>query len=86
VSIEFEELRPAVQRHVATGSLACPRCDAPVHLARPTRPAARLGCPFCDHAAPLRDFLSLGEPTRPARVRVRISPRGQSGRTSTAAG
>jgi hypothetical protein len=76
VRIEFEELRPSHQRHVATGSLACPRCDAPVHLAGPTRPAARLGCPFCDHAAPLRDFLSLGEPSRPARVRVRISPRG----------
>jgi hypothetical protein len=75
VRIEFEELRPSPQRHVATGSLACPRCDAPVHLAGPTGPAAPLGCPFCDHAAPLRDFLSLGEPTRPARVRVRISPR-----------
>ena len=76
MEIQFEELRPARLRHVATGSLACPRCDAPVHLAGPTGPAAPLGCPFCDHAAPLRDFLSLGEPTRPARVRVRISPRG----------
>jgi len=73
--IEFEELRPAGLRHIATGSLACPRCDAPVHLGGPTRPAAQLGCPFCDHSAPLRDFLSLGEPTRPARVRVRISLR-----------
>jgi hypothetical protein len=76
VEIQFEELRPAHLRHVATGSLACPRCDAPVHLAGPSGPAAPLGCPFCDHAAPLRDFLSLGEPTRPARVTVRISPRG----------
>ena len=76
MDIQFEELRPAHLRHVATGSLACPRCDAPVHLAGPAGPAAPLGCPFCDHAAPLRDFLSLGEPTRPARVTVRISRRG----------
>lgn len=76
VRIEFEELRPSRLRQVAVGSLACPRCDAPVHLSGPTSPAASLGCPFCDLAAPLRDFLSLGEPTRPARVRVRISPRG----------
>jgi len=72
VEIKFEERRPAALRHVATGSLACPRCDAPVVLAGPLGPAAPLGCPFCDHAGPLRDFLSLGEPTRPARVRVRI--------------
>ena len=74
--IELEELRPARRQHVASGSLACPRCDAPVHLAGPTGPAAALGCPFCDHAAPLRDFLSLGEPARPAHVRVRISAPG----------
>ena len=37
-------------RHVAVGSLACPRCDAPVHLSGPLGPAAPLGCPFCDHA------------------------------------
>lgn len=70
--IEFEERRPSEMHHVAVGSLACPRCDAPVHLSVPLGPAAPLGCPFCAHAAPLRDFLSLGEPTRPARVRVRI--------------
>jgi hypothetical protein len=31
----------------------------------------------CDHAAPVRDFLSLGEPTRPARVQVRIVARSE---------
>ncbi len=72
VEIQFEERRPSELRHVAVGSLACPRCVAPVHLAGPAGPSAPLGCPFCDHTAPLRDFLSLGEPTRPARVRVRI--------------
>jgi hypothetical protein len=67
MEIQFEERRPSERRHVAG-----PRCDAPVHLSGPLGPAAPLGCPFCDHAAPLRDFLSLGEPTRPARVRVRL--------------
>ena len=77
VEIGHQELRPARSRHLATGTLACPRCDAPVVPPGPRGPADRLGCPFCDHAAPLRDFLSLGEPTRPARVVVRvISPRG----------
>lgn len=76
--MRFEELRPARTGRVASGSLACPRCDAPVHLAGIAGPAAPLGCPFCEHAAPLRDFLSLGAPTRPARVTVRVvsRPRG----------
>ena len=78
VEIPFQELRPARSSTLASGSLACPRCDAPVHLAGPTGAAATLGCPFCDHAAPLRDFLTLGEPARPARVTVRVvsRPRG----------
>jgi hypothetical protein len=67
-----EELRPARGNRLGSGSLACPRCDAPVALAGPTGPAERLRCPYCVHAAPLRDFLTLGEPTRPARVEVRI--------------
>jgi hypothetical protein len=67
-----EELRPARGDHLGSGSLACPRCDAPVMLAAPTSPSARLRCPFCAHGAPLRDFLTLGEPTRPARVEVRV--------------
>lgn len=57
---------------VAAGTLACPACDAPV------APGGRLGltdplrCPFCGHAAPVRDFLTLGAPGRPARVVVRV--------------
>ena len=31
-----------------------------------------LGCPYCDHTAAVRDFLSLASPTRPARVAVRV--------------
>jgi hypothetical protein len=72
------ELRPepfqvARTGHLASGTLACPRCDAPVALATgPAAPADPLGCPYCAHAATVRDFLSLGDPTRPARVAVRV--------------
>jgi hypothetical protein len=67
------EIRPAPDGRVASGTLACPRCDAPVALARPASPASPLACPFCDHAGALRDFLSLGAPSRPARVVVRLA-------------
>jgi hypothetical protein len=66
------EIRPAPDARVATGTLACPRCDAPVALAAPASPASALACPFCEHAGSLRDFLSLGAPARPARVIVRV--------------
>ena len=56
------------------GTLACNRCDAPVALtAGPVRPTDTLTCPFCRHRAAARDFLSLGTPTRPARVEVRAT-------------
>jgi hypothetical protein len=67
-----EERRITRSGHLADGTLACPRCDAPVALAAPAAPSARLGCPYCVYAGPLRDFLTLGEPTRPARVQVRV--------------
>jgi len=70
------ELRPAPSGRLAAGTLACPRCDAPVALgAGPASPADALGCPFCGHAARVRDFLSLGDPVRPARVEVRVIAR-----------
>jgi hypothetical protein len=58
---------------VAHGTLACPSCDAPVALGN-TRvaPPDPIDCPFCDHHAPAREFLSLRTPGRPARVVVRI--------------
>jgi hypothetical protein len=58
---------------LATGTLACPSCDAPV-LPAPggMAPPDPLSCGFCRHAGAVRDFLSLGEPTRPARVVVRV--------------
>jgi DNA-directed RNA polymerase subunit RPC12/RpoP len=67
-----EERRVVRTTRMASGTLACPRCDAPVALAGPAHPADGLRCPYCRHAGPLRDFLSLEAPTRPARVAVRV--------------
>jgi hypothetical protein len=68
-----EERRPGSSRRLGSGTLACPCCDAPVALGlQPASPADPLGCPFCHHAGAVRDFLSLGEPARPARVEVRV--------------
>jgi DNA-directed RNA polymerase subunit RPC12/RpoP len=69
------ERRIGRQTHVATGTFACPACDAPVAPAPGgMSPAAAVSCPYCGFAAFVRDFLSLGEPTRPARVVVRVVP------------
>ena len=57
---------------LATGTLACPDCDAPVLPDGPLSPADSLACPYCGHGAAVRDFLSLAAPARPARVEVRI--------------
>jgi hypothetical protein len=68
-----EERRVASSERVATGTLACARCDAPVALTDgPVSPADTLDCPFCSHRAPVRDFLSLASPARPTRVEVRV--------------
>jgi hypothetical protein len=62
--------------HLAVGTLACPLCDAPVALAHGfAGPSDPRSCPYCDHTAAVRDFLSLGEPSRPARVAVRVISR-----------
>ena len=61
---------------LATGTLACPRCDAPVALAPgPLAVSAAVGCPYCHHTGAVRDFLSLAAPARPARVEVRVVQR-----------
>jgi hypothetical protein len=73
VAGRHEERRRAGAGRLATGTLACPACDAPVAPGdRPLAPAELFGCPFCDHAGAVRDFLSLASPTRPARVIVRV--------------
>ena len=58
---------------LATGTLACPGCDAPV-LPSPggMSPADPIACGFCRETGVVSDFLSLTEPTRPARVVVRV--------------
>jgi hypothetical protein len=68
------ELRPSQDTwKLATGTLACPSCDIPV-LPAPAgmSPSEPMACAFCGHGAPVRDFLSLSEPTRPTRVAVRL--------------
>jgi hypothetical protein len=67
-----EERRGRTSTRLGTGTLACPRCDAPVAIVGAVSPAEALGCPFCGHTAAVRDFLSLEPPTRPMRVEVRV--------------
>ena len=69
----FEERRTARTSQMASGTLACPSCDAPVAPPRPMSPSERLACPFCVREGALRDFLSLAAPTRPAHVEVRVT-------------
>jgi hypothetical protein len=59
--------------HLATGTLACPACDAPV-LPSPAgmAPSDPMACGFCRTTGAVSDFLSLAEPTRPTRVAVRV--------------
>lgn len=59
------------------GTLACPRCDAPI-APGPGRmvPTDLVSCPICSHGSPARDFLTLAAPSRPARVVVRLVRRG----------
>jgi hypothetical protein len=69
------EHRPTRSGHLASGSLACARCDAPVALAGSLSLTDTLTCPFCANQGPVRDFLSLAVPTRPARVELRVTLR-----------
>lgn len=69
---EWLEVRPGRATHVATGSLACPACDAPAPLAAPAAPNDPLACGYCGADGAVRDFLSLARPTRPAHVVIRI--------------
>jgi hypothetical protein len=71
----LEKRRDARSGHLATGTLACPACDAPVAPIGVMSPSDPLGCGFCRHTSVVSDFLSLGEPSRPARVAVRVVQR-----------
>lgn len=68
-----EERRDTRTTRMASGTLACPSCDAPVASPeRPVPPSASLACGFCGLDGSIRDFLTLGEPTRPTRVAVHV--------------
>jgi hypothetical protein len=71
----LEERRKTTHSGVlGTGTLACHRCDAPIDPGTsPMSLTEPLACPFCDTCGPVRDFLSLAIPTRPARVVVRVA-------------
>jgi hypothetical protein len=69
---EWLEDRVGVGRPLATGTLACPACDAPVLLAGPSALRAPMQCSYCGESGLLRDFLSLEQPTRPAHVVLRV--------------
>lgn len=67
------EIRKQTRSSVlAHGTLACPECDAPVSPAGPVGPADPLACGFCGTEGRVRDFLTLGQPTRPMHVVVRV--------------
>jgi hypothetical protein len=67
-----QERRETRTGRLGVGTLACSRCDAPVAIGTdPLMLADRLTCPFCQNHAPVRDFLSLTLPIRPARVVLR---------------
>jgi hypothetical protein len=71
--IREEKRRSIRSARLGTGTLACARCDAPVSIGdTPLSLTDRLTCPYCQNHGPLRDFLSLAAPTRPARVVVRV--------------
>jgi hypothetical protein len=70
--IRIHDERRTRTARLGVGTLACPRCDAPVALAGPLSPADPLGCPYCGQTGALRDFLSLAAPSRPARVVVKV--------------
>jgi hypothetical protein len=71
-----DERRTARRWKLASGTLACPACDAPVLPAAPAlSPSETISCPVCFTPGPARDFLSLAEPTRPARVSVYVVSR-----------
>jgi hypothetical protein len=70
------ELRFGRSSQLATGTLACPECDAPVFPGdHPLGIADTVACPFCHRSGPVRDFLSLTPPSRPAHVVVRVRHR-----------
>jgi hypothetical protein len=76
IRMRYVEKRRSIRSgdRLAAGTLACPSCDAPVSIGPGALAVtASLACPFCARTSPLREFLSLAAPTRPARVVVRVA-------------
>ena len=70
------EIRLGRTSQLATGTLACPECDAPVFPGDGALGITEtVACPFCHRSGPVRDFLSLTPPSRPAHVVVRVRHR-----------
>jgi hypothetical protein len=66
-----EERRAIRSTRLCSGTLACPGCDAPICIGSDELAlTAIVRCPYCRRGGPLRDFLTLRRPTRPARVAV----------------
>ncbi|HEX5194195.1 MAG TPA: hypothetical protein VFW09_15450 [Solirubrobacteraceae bacterium] len=71
--VELRKRRAQRDGVVASGTIACARCDAPVAIGPGELPLLHpLTCPFCGHHGAAREFLSLAVPTRPTRVQVRV--------------
>jgi hypothetical protein len=71
----YAEKRKATRSDVlSAATLACRSCDAPIAPGpSPLLLTDRIWCPICQDTGPVRDFVSLAAPTRPARVVVRVS-------------
>jgi len=72
-----EERHAAGAGLLGEGTLACPSCDFPTWPGtRPLTPADPLACSYCGHAGAVREFLTLTDAPRPARVvvTVRVPP------------
>ena len=68
-----EEIRPTRSTNeLAVATMACPDCDAPVMPGGRVRPSDAATCPYCGTSGFVRDFLTLEDPARPARVVVRV--------------
>jgi hypothetical protein len=73
VAGRHERRRTQTSWEMATGTLACPACDAPVLPSiAPMSPPDPIARGFCQHVGAVRDFVTLGEPTRPTHVVVRV--------------
>ena len=75
--VEQRKRRAQREGVVASGTIACARCDAPVAIGPGELTLLHpLTCPFCGHRDVARGFLSLAVPTRPTRVEVKVRLRG----------